>query len=184
MRISIQSYIDVITNSSTSIYQIADDGSVSAVEKLIDTILKMGGSGMRCKDVFKVSLELYDDDKYIEYATEEMEQSTEEAWGEDYEKYQELAKRKEVLYNVDYRKRDYDAIHETEDELIDLALQCGVIQDKLTWAKEYNEEEAYNGGYPVETRIKIEPISYIPSAEQTQILQNINDLFNNYATFD
>ena len=184
MRISIQSYIDVITNSSTSIYQIADDSSVSAVEKLIDTVLKMGGSGMRCKDVFKVSLELYDDERYIEYAMEEIEESTEEAWGEDYEKYQELAKCREALYNIDWRKRDYDAIHETEDELMDLALQRGVIQDKLTWASEYNEEEAYDGGHPIETRIKIEPINYIPSAEQTQILQNINDLFNNYATFD
>lgn len=186
MEINIQSYIDVITNSSTSVYQVAEGNSVSMVEDLIDTILKMGGSGMRCKDVFKIKVVSEDDDRYREYALDALYDYSENEWNEEenYEKYLELQKELDNVNSQPYDSRDWDRQHELEDSIIELGQEDGVIRDEESYVEDINEEECYHGGHPIETRIVIEPINYIPSPKQIDILDNINDLFSHYASYD
>ena len=56
LKISLHSFIDVITNSSTSIYVMADKESVKTVKELINQILKKWGSDKKCDDLFEVNL--------------------------------------------------------------------------------------------------------------------------------
>lgn len=53
----IHSFVDVITNSSTSVYQIADSSSVRYVADIINTVLSLGESNKTCDDLFKVELD-------------------------------------------------------------------------------------------------------------------------------
>lgn len=186
MEINVQSYIDVITNSSTSVYQVAGCNSVSMVEDLIDTILKMGGSGMRCKDVFKIKTVCENEDRYREWALDALYEYDEEEWNdsENYKKYLELGGKLNSVNNNPYGSRDWDKQRELEDSIIELGQEDGVLMDEESWVEETNEEECYNGGHPIETRIIIEPINYIPSPRQTEILQSINNLFDCYASYD
>lgn len=57
MKVNIQSISDVITNSSTEIYQIATSYSVQAVKDIIDAVLNISGSGKKCDDLFWVGID-------------------------------------------------------------------------------------------------------------------------------
>ena len=67
----IQSYIDLITNSSTSVFTWADN--TEGVKEIINAILKASGSDLTCDDMFDISIS-YDlclsdtDGYYIESA--------------------------------------------------------------------------------------------------------------------
>lgn len=52
--IIIQSYIDLITNSSTSVFQWAN--SVSGVKEIINAVLKSAGSDLTCDDLFDITV--------------------------------------------------------------------------------------------------------------------------------
>ncbi|MGM9530641.1 hypothetical protein, partial [Intestinibacter sp.] len=52
--IIIQSYIDLITNSSTSVFQWAN--SVKGVKDIINAILKSAGSDLTCDDLFNITI--------------------------------------------------------------------------------------------------------------------------------
>lgn len=64
----IQSINDVITNSSTEIYQEATQRTVNTVKDIISVILKVSGSNKSCDDLFTVSID-YEDmlEDYFEY---------------------------------------------------------------------------------------------------------------------
>lgn len=67
----IQSYVDLITNSSTTVFQTA--GNVEAIKLFIDNILKAGKSKYTCDDLFeiKIKYDIWDAyDYYVKIAKE------------------------------------------------------------------------------------------------------------------
>ena len=54
--IPIHSFVALITNSSSETYVSADKNTVDAIRRLVDSILKSGGSDKKCDDLFKVEL--------------------------------------------------------------------------------------------------------------------------------
>ena len=52
--IIIQSYIDLITNSSTSVFQWANN--VNEVKEIINSVLKSAGSDLKCDDLFDITI--------------------------------------------------------------------------------------------------------------------------------
>lgn len=55
MKVAIQSFIDLITNSSMEVYQMAV--GTGNLEAIIDAVLKASGSELKCKDLFKITIE-------------------------------------------------------------------------------------------------------------------------------
>lgn len=71
MKFYLQSFNDIVTNSSMEVYQEATDYTVNSIKEIIDTILKIAQSDKKCDDLFTVTIdydELYDDYfyRYIE----------------------------------------------------------------------------------------------------------------------
>ena len=56
LEIRIHSFIDIITNSSTEIFVQANMNTVKNIKALIDSVLAIGGSKLKCDDVFLISL--------------------------------------------------------------------------------------------------------------------------------
>ena len=54
--IPVHSFVDLITNSSTEIYIEADKGTFKSVTEMINKILDLGGSKMKCDDLFTIEL--------------------------------------------------------------------------------------------------------------------------------
>lgn len=52
--IIIQSYIDLITNSSTSVFQYANN--IEGVKDIINAVLKSAGSDLTCDDLFNIAV--------------------------------------------------------------------------------------------------------------------------------
>ena len=74
--IIIQSYIDLITNSSTSVFQWAYN--IEGVKDIINAVLEASGSNLTCDDLFNIELHYNIDirdaeDFYHELACEKME---------------------------------------------------------------------------------------------------------------
>lgn len=72
--IAIHSFVDLITNSSTELYIQATDKTITSIKALIDNILKLGGSELKCDDLFTVEL---DRAKFEKYYGETYEEFTE-----------------------------------------------------------------------------------------------------------
>ena len=76
LTIKIHSFIDIITNSSTEIYVQATQQTVKNLISLIDSVLAIGGSPLKCSDVFLITLssnndedENDDEEDYDDYNT-------------------------------------------------------------------------------------------------------------------
>lgn len=70
MKFYLQSFNDIVTNSSMEVYQEATDYTVSSIKKIIDTILKIAQSDKKCDDLFDVFI---DYDEMLEEYFEEIE---------------------------------------------------------------------------------------------------------------
>jgi hypothetical protein len=55
-RVSPQSIIDIITNSSTEIYTFPSNSAQELIEKIVNSVLKTSGSTLKCKDIFDINL--------------------------------------------------------------------------------------------------------------------------------
>ena len=51
MKFYLQSFNDIVTNSSMEVYQEATDYTVSSIKDIIDTILRIAGSDKKCDDL-------------------------------------------------------------------------------------------------------------------------------------
>jgi hypothetical protein len=67
LKIKIHSVVDVITNSSTTIYTQADEGTISSVKDMVNALLKIGGSELTADDLFTFSLVGGDDESDYGY---------------------------------------------------------------------------------------------------------------------
>ena len=70
LAIRIHSFIDIITNSSTEIYVQATEQTVQNLIALIDSVLAIGGSKLKCADVFLITLNSEDEDEDDNYYDE------------------------------------------------------------------------------------------------------------------
>jgi len=69
--IPLHSFVDVVTNSSTMIYVMPNEGSVSAMYDIIDEILKVSWSEKKAKDLFDVYYEpTLDEEEVVGWDTE------------------------------------------------------------------------------------------------------------------
>ena len=51
------SFVDLITNSSTELYIEATEKTIESIKNLIDKILQLGDSKLKCDDLFTVELD-------------------------------------------------------------------------------------------------------------------------------
>ncbi len=89
--LKVHSFIDIITNSSTEIFIQATDKTIRNIKQLIDTILIIGGSNMKCDDIFDMKLK------------------SQNPYGEDYEEIEE---------DDDYYSDSYDVVISTKAKII------------------------------------------------------------------
>lgn len=58
--IPVHSFIDVITNSSSEVFVVADRQTITAFREIVDKILNAAGSDKKCDDLFRLALEQRD----------------------------------------------------------------------------------------------------------------------------
>lgn len=56
MKLSLQSFVDVITNSSTSIYTLYDEWGIDRLKSAINEILKVVNPSLTCDDLVNIEL--------------------------------------------------------------------------------------------------------------------------------
>ena len=137
--IIIQSYIDLITNSSTSVFQYANN--IEGVKDIINAVLEASGSNLTCDDLFNIeshyNIEIYDAEKfYYDLACEKMENDSKlEDLVSKYDSYHKDSKALERIY--EYLIKNYNV--KTLDE----------------YAEEYNENSddwRYSSSYIIKAK--------------------------------
>lgn len=155
----IQSINDVITNSSTEIYQEATKYTVKAVKEIINVILKIGGSDKSCDDLFIVSIN-YEDmlEDYFEHIG-------------DYDIPEEKIKVIEEIRSREDNRGSFISYYEAYNELV----KAELVGTVLPTIEKYTENYDCDWRYPSTT------VSIIPKDDATPkdifILNKINDLF-------
>lgn len=142
LRIKIHSVVDVITNSSTTIYTMAGAGTIKTIKLMVDSILTIAGSDLKAEDMFDFELEVagegdfrwdkwysetpevqdlkWDDRRaaYDEYVKGIKESGVEPDWWSEYEgsdySYED------VYLHVTAKLENYDAAAKILDNLSDL----------------------------------------------------------------
>lgn len=163
--IIVQSYIDLITNSSTSVFQWAN--SVSGVKDIINAILKSAGSDLKCDDLFDITIhyniDIGDTDDYYYSLAKEKAESTPG-------KYPELEQLLEKYNNC----TEYKKVDELENQIYDyLVKYCGA-KTLDEYAKDYNnnnDDWMYSSSYIIEAK---DP----KNKEYEKALYTINNLFD------
>jgi len=93
IEIPIHSFIDVITNSSTSVYVGCHDNTVKFAKELVDDLLKAAGSEKSADDVFTFSIQAdFDSERDKIYERLDEYYTEEELEGKDYRAKNDLAK--------------------------------------------------------------------------------------------
>lgn len=54
--LKVHSFIDIITNSSTEIYIQASESTITSIKSLVNSLLSIGGSTLKCDDIFVMRL--------------------------------------------------------------------------------------------------------------------------------
>lgn len=60
--IKIQSFVDIITNSSTEVFAIADNGTVEHFKKLVNSLMNLSNSELKAEDMFNFQLDAIEDE--------------------------------------------------------------------------------------------------------------------------
>lgn len=155
----IQSINDVITNSSTEIYQEATQRTVNTVKDIINVILKVSGSDRSCDDLFTVSI------NYGDMLEDYFEHCFNLNIKDEY---------KDIIDEIrDYRNEQGCLISDSEayNELI----VAGLVGSVLPTIEEFvdNVEIGWKG---VTTKLSIVPKGKTNQTD-IDILSKINDLF-------
>ena len=155
--IIIQSYIDLITNSSTSVFQCANN--IEGVKDIINAVLKASGSNLTCDDLFNIELHYNIDirdaeDFYHELACEKMENDS---------KLEDLVNKYDTTGDVQILEKIYEYLVKNYN-----------VKTLDEYASEYNidsDEFKYNSLY----RIKAKD----PKNEKySNIINSLNYLFD------
>ncbi len=173
MKYIIQSYVDLITNSSTSVFTWAT--SPEAVKEIINAVLKSAGSDLTCDDLFTIkveyNLEVGDTDGwYVDEAKEEIEENP--------GKHPDL---EELLKNYDDKvsKRLWSDASDVEEKIYHYMVNnCGSL-GLDEFAKSHNESDPewyYDSSYVIKSK---DPSNIHNAA----ILNKINGLFDYDASY-
>lgn len=158
MRIYIQSQIDLITNSSTEVFQIADNGSVEDLKEVINAILEVGESPFKCDDLFDIKLSFARKNYFLSDFIEESNSIPDNV--------------KEVCY--DWRNPNCDRVRN------EILTQYSKELEEYTMNRMQACLDAEEGGFP-NMIIEITPKSH--AKEYSHILDKINYLFSNRALY-
>jgi hypothetical protein len=162
--IIIQSYIDLITNSSTSVFQWANN--VNGVKKIINAILKSAGSDLTCNDLFNIAIHY---DISIDNAIDYYFDLADKVMQENPDKHPVL---KQLLEDYDNCFNSAKLV-ELEKEIYEYLIEnCGA-ETLDEYAKSYNDdsdEDMYSSYYSIEAKN--------PENEKyANIIHKINNLF-------
>lgn len=131
--IIIQSYIDLITNSSTSVFQCANN--IEGVKDIINAVLKVSGSNLTCDDLFNIELH-YDIDIrdaenfYHELACEKMENDS---------KLEDLVNKYDTTGDVQILEKIYKYLVDNYNvkTLDDYAEEYNIDSDEFKYSSSY-----------------------------------------------
>lgn len=160
MKFYLQSFNDIVTNSSMEVYQEATDYTVSSIKEIINTILKIAQSDKKCDDLFTV---------YIDY---------EDMFEEYFENIASLCKGNKEL------ERQIDEIQESRESYSVLYNKCleVITANGFPTIEEFVENYDSEWNYPC-TEVKIIPKISCTKAD-LEVLDRINNLFNLEAQYD
>lgn len=166
MKFYLQSFNDIVTNSSMEVYQEATDYTVSSIKDIIDTILRIAGSDKKCDDLFIVAID-YEDmlDSYFEEIAE----------------YNIEKRYKDIIETIRELKDDsgqYLSNTESYSELV----KTGLVGDVFPTIEEYTDNFDSDWSYPI-TEVKIIPKKNC-SSEDLMTLHKINNLFSIEAMYN
>lgn len=177
MKIQIQSFIDLITNSSTETFTILSDNAQAVIYDIVNSILKVAGSNKSFDDLFDYEEE-YDDkweDCYYDYLAELINDKD----GSVY--VQGLCKVRDYVYN------NFSSWKDGEQEirkLIDKAYADAVVKElgALTY-KEYCDDKSddWYDTIPATKTFTVTPKKGLESNEAqiaATALNAINNLFD------
>ena len=187
MNINIQSAIDVITNSSTSIYTIAGDWTLDRIKEIINTLLQIAKSDLTADDLFEFKL---NDPSY--YDSERFQNACEEYVrnnilnDEELEKIQELENQKKKLGNPSYSDYSEKArlLRNQRNKIINEIWNISekyITRDVILKVGEDYEpyDEWYERDYSIIAKQNIEEHKHLAN-----ILSNLENLFNIEANYN
>ena len=157
--IIVQSYIDLITNSSTSVFQWASN--IEGVKDIINAVLKASGSNLTCDDLFNINthynIDIYNAEEfYYDLACEKMKNDSE---------LENLVNEYDMGYHKDSKilKKIYDYLIENYN-----------VKTLDEYAEEYNENSGdwmYSSSYVIEVKNP-------KNKKYEEALRMINNLFD------
>lgn len=160
MKFYLQSFNDIVTNSSMEVYQEATEYTVESIKEIINIILKIAKSDKKCDDLFTV---------YIDY----------ENMFEDY--FEDIAER---CNGNEELERQFDEIQTSRESYSVLYNKyLGMIT-----ANGFPTIEEFVRNYDSKWRYPSTEVRIIPKVPCTnselKILDRINDLFNLEGQYD
>ena len=129
IKVNLHSAVDVITNSSTTIFTYSE-GSEKKAEELINELLKVLGSKIKAEDMFYMGVFLDDIDNYYEY---------------DYE--------------IDNPFTDDNNTDDNNTDIVEKTIKSVLIGEieRPEWMKVVDNSEEYNEYYSYPTKLYILP---------------------------
>ena len=168
MESKVQSFSDVITNSSTEVFTQADN--ISGVKRIIDGVLIAAGSNYTCDDLFDIIIKWDDNaiDKYKEYQIEEAKNHI-----NDCPELIDPLSNYIIESSKSYKEVDWNNVHKLENIIIDIVSKNSKEWNILSiddWVgKEY--DYSYNSSYVITSK---DP----KNQEAANMLSAINHLFS------
>ena len=172
----IQSFIDVITNSSTSVFTWADN--IEGVKRVINGVLKAANSNYTCDDLFDITTEWEDNalSDYRDYQIDEAREHIDES-----PELKELLTSRQEEYDKPYKQRNWDIINKIEDKIVNIVSKNKEewnIKSLDEWVESSNEyrEYKYSSSYVITSK---DP----NNEEAAKMVESINGLFSYDASY-
>ena len=172
----IQSYIDIITNSSTTVFTFADN--IEGVKRIINGVLKASGSEYTCDDLFEITTEWEENafSDYEEYQIEEAEEHIKEN-----PELKKLFAEYEAEYHKEYTERDWNFIKNIEKSIMNIVSENSNAWNIVpldAWVQNCNDgwECKYSSNYVI---IPKDP----KNQEAANMISTVNNLFDYDASY-
>ena len=174
--VKIQSISDIITNSSTEVFMIADESSITTIKELIDAFMGQGFADENFNvfiDYKSAIADSYHADELFDYINDMLSNNDEDI-PEDLKKLPKDLNRA-TIYNYlgrDARYLDDKTVIKLTDEQIKILDDC--CKDYIEYLHEHDD-------CPVETRVMVIPKD-TTNEQHATIANKLSDLVNLYDT--
>lgn len=171
MDVKVQSFSDIITNSSTEVFTQADN--TSGVKRIIDGVLIAAGSNYTCDDLFDITIE-WEDNALSDYENYQMEVAEEHI--KENPELKKLFTKYRNEYNREYTKRDWSFIESVQKSIIDIVSKnkdSWNIMPLDAWVESCNDDwgRSYSSNYVITSK---DP----KNQEAANMISAINHLFS------